>query len=103
MATISNAQQLLDYVQRHIICDICEKPVERVARELSFEFDAYRFKVWCHGDEDNCVLSRQIIEDMLGDWRALQPGRAFTTPRLERSNTEAATRCLDQVEETDRR
>ncbi len=99
MATITSNYQFLDYVQSYIMCAICEKPVDAIAREQSFEMDAYRFKVWCHGDTDNCVIPRQVIEDMSSG--KLEPGYAFTTKRLEGQDSEGTLGCVDSVAQAD--
>ena len=82
------------------MCAICEKPVDVVAREQSFEMDAYRFKVWCHGDTDNCVIPRQVIEDMIS--KKLEPGYAFTTDRLEGQVAGRTLLSVDRVAQADR-
>ncbi len=106
MSIATTTYQLLDLFEKHIMCAICERPVKRVAREQSFEDDAFRFKVWCHGDEDNCVIPRQVIENMTS--KNLEPGYAFSTsritaPGLEGQDTGASSRSVDSVAQTDRR
>ncbi len=64
-----------------IRCAKCNKPVDKVVREQSFECDTVVYKVWCHGDTDTCELTHMILEEMVGE---LEPGYAFTTERLER-------------------
>ncbi len=100
MATITNVNQLLEYVQSYIMCAICEKPVDLVSREQSFEMDAYRFKVWCHGDTDHCIIPRQFIENMIG--KKLEPGYAFTITRLEGQDSAGTIRSVDSVAQADR-
>lgn len=53
-------------------------------REESFERDTIRFKVWCHGNTDNCEITHQDFMEMIGK---LEPGYAFTTDRIERNAT----------------
>lgn len=63
-----------------IICDICDKIVDRTEREIRYYEDVYVFKVWCHGDTDQCEIPSYIfVDSRLGDFLE---GRAFTTRRL---------------------
>jgi len=96
MATLSRLNYV-DWIMSHIMCAICEKPVERIEREGCFELDAVRFRVWCHGDQDNCVITHLMIEDA-----KLEPGYAFTTARLEGQVAGRTLLSVDQVAQADR-
>jgi hypothetical protein len=45
------------------ICAICNKPVDRVESMYAPEWYAKRFRVFCHGDFEEAMLSDVLIED----------------------------------------
>lgn len=63
-----------------IICEVCDRLVDRIEMHVSMYDDVYVFKVWCHGDTDECRIPATDVMDGLGDYRE---GRAFTTKRLK--------------------
>lgn len=45
------------------LCAICNKPVERMESMYAPEWYAKKFRVYCHGDMEESMLSDELIED----------------------------------------
>jgi hypothetical protein len=67
-------------------CRTCEKPVDNVAHEESYENAEHRFHVDCHGERISCALSRKQLEER----RALElfPIRVFAAREVRRDYPE---------------
>ena len=65
------------------LCAICNKPVERMESMYAPEWYAKKFRVYCHGDMEESMLSDVLIEDVY----SVRFGRAFIDklpqPQLE--------------------
>jgi hypothetical protein len=63
------------------MCTICNKPVERVESMYAPELYGKKFRVYCHGDTEESVLSDVLIEDGY----SVRFGQAFIDklPQLE--------------------
>lgn len=55
------------------MCAVCNKPVERVESMYDIAWAAKRFRVYCHGDMEEALLSDVWIEDCA----SVQFGQAF--------------------------
>ena len=66
------------------MCAICNKPVERMESMYAPEWYAKKFRVYCHGDMEEAMLSNELIEDGY----SVRFGQAFidklTQPQLEK-------------------
>ena len=45
------------------LCAICNKPVERMESMYAPEWYAKKFRVYCHGNMEESMLSDELIED----------------------------------------
>ena len=45
------------------MCAVCNKPVERMESMYAPEWYAKKFRVYCHGDMEESMLSDVLIED----------------------------------------
>lgn len=65
-----------------IQCHQCSRPAQRASMTYSPADMTRKFKVWCHGETDECALTEDFMaqpEFRIGDFTAV----AFTTPRIE--------------------
>lgn len=60
------------------ICDVCNKPVEYMDERHDINFDARIFRVKCHGEVQEVVLSAVTMIDS-----EITVGRAFVRERLK--------------------
>ena len=60
------------------ICDVCNKPVEVMENRNEFNFDARIFRVRCHGETEEAILTALMMID--GE---VTVGRAFVRGRLK--------------------
>ena len=45
------------------MCAICNKPVERIESMYRFELGAKHFRMYCHGDVEEAMLTDEVIHD----------------------------------------
>jgi hypothetical protein len=45
------------------LCAVCNKPVERMESMYAPEWYGKKFRVYCHGDMEESILSDVLIED----------------------------------------
>jgi hypothetical protein len=60
------------------ICDVCNKPVEFMEERDDINFDARIFRVRCHGETEEAILTALMMID--GE---VTFGRAFVRERLK--------------------
>lgn len=63
------------------ICDVCNKPVEYMDHRNDVNFDARLFRVKCHGEVQEVVLSALTTITC-----EVTMGRAFVRPKLKEKN-----------------
>lgn len=61
-------------------CAVCDKDVDRMEAQENHYDDTIMYKVWCHGDVDNCSIPRYFFED--NDMRNIVDMVAFGTKRI---------------------
>ena len=67
-------------LMENIICDKCNKKVDRYCMQINHMNNTNIFMVECHGEKEICELS--IYDLSLDKTDIIAPGRAFTSSRL---------------------
>jgi hypothetical protein len=67
-------------IASHIYCAVCQRPVDRAAYADDLYHDEILYKVWCHGDEDNCRIPNSFF--LVFNPKDLVAIEAFATKRF---------------------
>lgn len=67
-----------------IVCDKCNKTVDRSLQEYNHEKQVNVFTVWCHGETDRCELDDTFVYEGF----TVREARAFTTKRIGHEHLE---------------
>ena len=64
------------------ICDICNKYVDRIECEENVETESICFRVYCHGEFEETILTNQTIASAI----SISLGRVFKEKKILQKN-----------------
>lgn len=50
-------------IDGNVVCELCNKPVDRIEMEKDHQFDRNIYTVYCHGEREQCEINTMTLRD----------------------------------------